>query len=98
MRTIFLLQNVAGGWYVRTGSSNGQKVHTNEAYANRGNAVRAFIVEGRHQPFANMVVLVDGQKPMTIRAGRPIPVPDREAEDVHAARIKAALDYTRSTQ
>lgn len=92
-RTIFLQQNTAGAWMVRTGASNGQKISTEESFSSRTHAVRAFVTEGRHQPFANMVVVAEGQRPMTIRSGKPLPLLEREAEDVQAARIKAALEF-----
>jgi uncharacterized protein YegP (UPF0339 family) len=97
VRTIFLLQNVDGGWFVRTGSSNGQKISTNESYSSRSSAVRAFCTEGRNQPYAGMVVIVEGQRPMVIRAGKALPPSDRETEDMQAARIKAALNFRKRT-
>ena len=87
-RTIYLLQTNGGQWLIRVAAA-AQRIVAEEQFASAAAAQRAFIIEGRHQPTAHMVVIVEGSRPVTIRAGEKTQEAQKEAEQL--ARVRAAM-------
>lgn len=59
MRTISIRQNEAGEWFV-TVSQNPRSSLSHIGYPTRAQAFRAFVTEGREQPYARMIVWAAG--------------------------------------
>jgi hypothetical protein len=55
MRTIHLRETDIGEWFVGV-TTNPNVYHSFQLFETRAQAVRGFVIEGRHQPFARMVV------------------------------------------
>lgn len=71
MRTITLLQNSKRRWYLHT-TVGREVIHHNEDYDTPASGQRALITEGRNQPYAKLVVEVDGRKHV-VRKAKPLP-------------------------
>ena len=90
-RTIYLLQTVGGQWLIRVAADH-QTIIAEQHLASATAAIRAFVIEGRHQCYAHMVIIIEGQRPITIRAGKkPL---EHDDEPAQLARIREAMKAT----
>jgi hypothetical protein len=92
MRTITLLQNRQKAWYVHT-TSGRETISTQEQYGKPNqpsSAQRAFLTEGRHQPYAKMVVIVDGKR-IVIRRASAVPAHDSSWLVDALLKLRAAM-------
>lgn len=70
MRTILLREAENGEWFVGV-TTNPHVYHSFQLFETRAQAVRGFVIEGRHQPQARMLVHVRrGAKATIVREGR----------------------------
>lgn len=91
MRTIYLLKNKRSLWYVRTMASNGKHIAAEESFSSAGNGQRAFVTEGQHQPFARMVVEIEGEKAVLIRAGGRVTDFLKDQAKINLKAVQAAM-------
>ena len=69
MRTISIRQNEAGEWFV-TVFQNPRSFLSHIGYPTRAQAFRAFVTEGREQPYARMMVWAAGATKAVVIRGR----------------------------
>ncbi|CAN5299401.1 hypothetical protein BH11PSE9_BH11PSE9_15330 [soil metagenome] len=69
MRTISIRQNEAGEWFV-TVFQNPRSFLSHIGYPTRAQAFRAFVTEGREQPYARMIVWAAGATKAVVIRGR----------------------------
>jgi len=94
MRTIHLRNTENGEWLVGV-TANRHVYLSVRPFQTRGQAVRAFLSEGRHQPCARMLIHVSrGNKVETIREGCE-PEAAGDAYNVEFAAVKAVLHIPR---
>jgi hypothetical protein len=78
MRTIHLRRNAAGDWFV-TVTSAPNTCHSHHAYPTCAQAHRAFVCEGRNQPYARMLVHTPESRKATVV--RDSGLPGHDADD-----------------
>ncbi len=69
MRTISIRQTEAGEWFV-TVFQNPRSFLSHVGYPTRAQAFRAFVTEGREQPYARMIVWAAGATKAVVIRGR----------------------------
>lgn len=69
MRTISIRQNEAGKWFVSV-FQNPRSFLSHIGYPTRAQAFRAFVTEGREQPYARMMVWAAGATKAVVIRGR----------------------------
>jgi hypothetical protein len=90
LRTIHLRHNGQGTWYVSVTQDN-HPVLSNTPYASTAHALRAFIHEGHHQPFARMLVHADKtENAVVVRRSRAC-VKDQGEHAINMQTVKAAV-------
>lgn len=91
-RTVILLRNRVSNWYVRVAAAgNNERISAEESFSTPASAQRAFIAEGRHQPFAKMVVRIHGEKDLVVRPGGLLPITDLAREASELTSIRQAM-------
>jgi hypothetical protein len=96
MRTILLREAQNGEWFVGV-TTNPHVYHSFQLFETRAQAVRGFVVEGRHQPHARMLVYVRrGDKATVVREGRrPMDSTARDRVIVEAVRTALLMPHLR---
>ncbi len=89
MRTIYL-QEALTGWQVIVSAGINNSLVAGKSYENIANAIQGFILEGRYQPMACLVLRQLNKKLVTIKAGGVVSV-DGPAEQAMIAKIREAL-------
>jgi hypothetical protein len=90
VRTIHLRHNGQGTWYVSVTQDN-HPVISNTPYESTPQALRAFIHEGHHQPFARMLVHRDkNENAVVIRKARAC-VKDQGEHAIDMQSVKAVV-------
>jgi hypothetical protein len=90
MRTIQLLRKLAGEWILRTVSAKGAKL-SEQDFRSAAAARKAFFLEGDHQPYARMLIWIEGSRPVIVRMGQKPPTMSAELATYRRDVLEAAL-------
>jgi len=91
MRSIHLQLSERGDW-VMTIMATAESCRSTHSFSTSAQAVRAFTIEGRHQPFARMVVhACVGARVTVVRRAR-LPAEPHEQDRVDLQTVRRALD------